>query len=236
MNNRSLNDYLVIVPAFNEERNIAGVVRPLVERGFDVLVVDDGSQDQTAHHATAAGAMLVRHCVNLGYGTSLLTAYGFALTKNYAGVLQLDGDGQHDPKRAMDLLPPLLEGEADVVLGSRFLDAESYQVPWLRRQGQRFYQFILHFLTGLRITDPTTGCQAVSATVLRFLCRHPFPDDFPDANILLVLHRKKFRIVERPLRMYADRGKSMHQGFLRPVYYVVKMTISIFLAMTMKLH
>ncbi|MBF0175322.1 MAG: glycosyltransferase family 2 protein [Magnetococcales bacterium] len=232
----AIDQYLVVIPAFNEEHSIASVIRPMVERGFGVLVIDDGSHDQTALCSEVAGASVVRHCVNLGYGSALLTGYKYAVANSYAGVLQLDGDGQHDPVRAIDLLLPLQNGEADVILGSRFLDAESYQVPRFRRMGQEFYRFVIRFLTGMHITDPTTGCQALSGSVLHFLCRHPFPDDFPDANILLILHRKRFRIIEKPLRMFASQGKSMHQGVLKPVYYLVKMTISIFLAMTMKLH
>lgn len=226
---------LAIIPAYNEEPHIGAIVRKLREYRFEVLVVDDCSSDQTAAAARRAGATVVRHCVNLNYGSALQTGYRYALDQGHTTVVQLDGDGQHDPAFATVLIDTLTTAPADLVLGSRILEPRSYQVPWARRLGQRLFGAALNALTGLRITDPTSGYQAMNEKVLRFYCGLHFPDDFPDANILLLTHRMRFRIVERPVVMYAGSGKSMHQGLLRPINYIIRMTFAIFMALVARL-
>lgn len=218
---------LALLPAFDEGERIARVVEDVRrELACDVLVVDDGSRDETAAEARRAGAAVAAHPVNLGYGAALQTGYRYALRYGYDAVLQLDADGQHDPAS----IPALLAGlqDADVVVGSRFLDAGSYRPPLLRRIGMWIFGRIAGALAGVTITDPTSGFQAISREALRFYVHERYPADYPDADVLAMVARAGLRLVEVPVRMKASPdGKSMHAGVLRPLYYVFRMSLAL---------
>jgi glycosyltransferase involved in cell wall biosynthesis len=226
---------LVIIPAYNEEVAIGRVVSRLLELGFHVAVVDDCSKDNTIKMAEKAGATVLRHPTNLGYGCALQTGYLYALQKEYQQVVQADGDGQHDPDSALDLIRVMVEKNVDVVIGSRFLHPLNYKAPRLRRLGQHFFSYIVNITTGMGITDPTSGFQALSIDVVKFYCTRVFPDDYPDANILMLLHRKRFRVIETAVRMYPSASGSMHSGFFNPIYYVIRMNFSMLMSRLIKL-
>jgi glycosyltransferase involved in cell wall biosynthesis len=169
--------------------------------------------------------------VNGGYGAALQTGYKYALYRGYDAVGQIDGDGQHDPSCLPSLFDKVAREGFDVVIGSRFLGpAAAYRVPLLRKIGMRFFRFLIRAFTGLRITDPTSGFQALSKRAFRFFARNDrFPSDYPDADVIVLLHYAGFRLTEVPVRMHADGGgKSIHSGF-KPLYYVVKMLLSLFI-------
>lgn len=222
-------ELLVIIPAFNEAVRIAAVVagvRQVVPEA-DVAVVDDGSSDGTAREARKAGATVLCHPFNLGYGVAIQTGYKFALARGYRFVVQIDGDGQHDPAGIPDLLAPVQGGTADFVLGSRFLGGGSYVPSPLRQLGMVFFRRLVSGLIGQSITDSTSGFQAFNREVIAFFCTEVFPCDYPDADVLLCLHRAGFRLREVSVRMHPRvAGKSMHGG-LKPFYYVFKMLLSI---------
>jgi glycosyltransferase involved in cell wall biosynthesis len=220
---------LVVIPAFNEATTIEAVVRRLetLQPGLAVLVVDDGSSDGTAAIARRAGARVVRLPFNMGYGVALQTGYKHALREGYDCVVQLDGDGQHEPADVPLLLGVLERGEADVALGSRFIGAHAYRPTLARRIGMRLFSFLAFALTGTRFSDVTSGFQALSREVLRYFTAERYPVDYPDADVLIMLKRAGFRVKEVPVRMYEKpRARSMHSG-LRPIYYVFKMLLSI---------
>ena len=223
---------VVIVPALNEERKVADVVRELlaVLPAAAVVVVDDGSSDATRTAATAAGATVVSHPFNMGYGVALQTGYKYAAAKGCDYVLQLDADGQHSPRSCVDMLDVLRADRADVVIGSRFLAAGSYRPGLARRVGIRFFAVLTSGILRRRLTDPTSGLQGFRRTVLPFLVSDYFPVDYPDADVIVMLWRCGFRIVEVPAVMRAAAGKSMHSG-LAPLYYVFKMLLSILVAL-----
>jgi len=218
---------LVIMPAFNEARRIrevVGAVRGQVDA--DLLVVDDGSHDATAAEARAAGAIVASHPANLGYGAAVQTGYRYALRHGYEAVLQLDADGQHDPASIPGLLTAL--ADADVVVGSRFLDRGSYRPPLARRLGMALFGAVASALAGQRITDPTSGFQAISRAALGFYAHERYPVDFPDADVLAMVARSGLRLAEVPVRMLASPdGKSMHSGLLKPLYYIFRMTLAL---------
>lgn len=227
---------LVIIPAYNEGAHIGQVIQRVRETNpdYDIVVVNDGSRDKTAQAARAAGALVVSHPFNLGYGVAIQTGYKFALAKGYDFTVQMDGDGQHDPAFISQVLAPVLAGETDFALGSRFLEAQSYAPSLVRRLGMFFFRWLLSSLIGTRITDSTSGYQAFNRQVIRYFTTEVFPCDYPDADMLLTLHRAGFRIKEVPVRMHANAsGKSMHAGWM-PLYYIFKMLLSIFVTLLRK--
>jgi glycosyltransferase involved in cell wall biosynthesis len=221
---------LIVVPAYDEEQNIGSViaeVRAVVPEA-EVLVVDDGSSDETAEAARRSGASVVSHPFNLGYGVALQTGFKYALLHSYDYVVQMDADGQHEAKSVVDLIEEARKGDADVILGSRFLGLGRFKMQWARKLGSLLFRVIVSRVVGERISDPTSGFQALSKNVLEFYVTEAYPVDFPDADLLITAHRAGFRIKEVPVVMYskAAGGKSMHSG-LRPLYYVFKMCLSI---------
>ncbi len=224
---------LVIIPAFNEERALGPLLDELSRRHSveDIAVIDDGSRDATAEVARGRGVMVVSHPFNLGYGAALQTGYKLAYLRGYELCVQIDGDGQHDPSSIDALCAPIERGEADVTVGSRFLVGQGYIPSFSRRIGMVVFGFLASVITKRRVTDPTSGYQALSADAFNYFREDHFPFDYPDADVLVLMHRAKFRVLEVPVAMRQnDEGKSMHSG-LAPLYYVFKMFLSI--AMTL---
>lgn len=220
---------LVLIPAYNEAPRIGEVLAAARRHApdFDLLVVDDASVDDTAGVARRAGARVLRHPFNMGYGAALQTGYRWALRRDYPVVVQLDADGQHDAAAVPVLAAPVLAGELDLVLGSRFHEGSSYRMQPLRRLGSLWFSSLVRWITGLRVSDPTTGLQALCPRVLRLYTSDAFPADYPDADMTVLLHRNGFRIGECPVRMTARPELTSMHGGLRVVYYVYKMTLAI---------
>ena len=219
---------LVVVPAYNEAPTIPGVVAGIRSRCTgDIAVVDDGSTDETAEVARSAGAMVLRHPCNLGIGAAVQTGFIYALDHNYDAVIRLDGDGQHDPVNIPELLDPLVAGEADVVVGSRFLARRGYQSTFVRRVGILILS-VVSALVGARVTDPTSGYWAVNRRALELLAQHQ-PDDYPETEALVLAARAGCRIQEVPAIMLARvAGRSsisaVHAGF-----YMLKVIVAVLL-------
>jgi hypothetical protein len=222
---------LVVIPAYNEADGIANVIDGVrkADPTLAVLVVDDGSADDTAGEARRAGAAVVRLPVNLGYGHALQTGYKYALRCGFDRVVQLDGDGQHEPADIPKLLAVLDRGGVDVALGSRFLSDVGYQPGMTRATGMRLFRCLAFLATRRRFSDVTSGYQALARDVLQFFATERYPADYPDADVLIMLIRAGYRVEEVPVRMYAKRGgRTMHAG-LRPIYYTFKMLLSMLL-------
>lgn len=225
---------LVVVPAFNEEENVGRVIAD-VHRAMptaDVLVVDDGSSDATGAVAEESGAKVVSLAFNLGYGVALQTGFKYALGQGYDYVVQMDADGQHEVRSVLDLFDEVQKGTADVVLGSRFLGPSTFKPALPRRLGILLFRAIVSSIVGQRISDPTSGFQALNRRVLRLYATEAYPVDFPDADVLIMVHLAGFKIKEIPVVMYPKTtdNKSMHSG-ARPLYYVFKMFLSIFVTL-----
>jgi glycosyltransferase involved in cell wall biosynthesis len=228
-----MSKVVVLIPAFNEGRQIAGVVDRVRSAApdCDIVVVNDGSRDDTAAAAAAVGATVVSHPFNMGYGVTIQTGYKYAAAHGYDFLVQIDGDGQHDPACIPRLLAPVMAGETDFAIGSRFLKEKSYDPSLVRRFGMVLFRGLVSLITGTRITDSTSGFQAFNREVIRFFTGEVFPCDYPDADMLIALHRAGFSIREVPVRMFANvEGKSMHSGW-KPLYYIFKMFLSIFVTL-----
>ena len=185
-----MSDTLVIIPAFNEEAGIAAVIAAIREQtpDFDLLVINDGSADSTAAVARDAGAIVLSHNFNMGYGVAIQTGYKFAYEKGYRYLVQIDGDGQHDPSFMNRLLEPVRMGAVDFAIGSRFLWHDSYRPSFSRRLGILFFRKLVTIIIGREITDPTSGYQAFNREVMKFFITDVFPYDYPDADMLITLN------------------------------------------------
>jgi glycosyltransferase involved in cell wall biosynthesis len=219
---------VIVIPAFNEESRLpallADVARTLPD--YDVAVVDDGSRDRTAERAAAAGATVLRHPYNLGYGAAIQTGYKHALAAGAPYVVQMDADGQHLPAEVGAIADAVARGDADVALGSRFLEASGYEMGATKSLGRRLFRAIAQ-RAGVDVTDPTSGFQALSRRALALYAGDWFPTDFPDVDVLIAARRAGLRIVEVPTRMAAGtRPSTLHSGW-KPLYYVYKMLLSI---------
>jgi glycosyltransferase involved in cell wall biosynthesis len=220
---------IAIVPARNEEGAIAGVVEELraFDPELDVVVIDDGSTDATAERAATAGAAVVRLPYNLGIGGAVQTGFKFALAHGYEIVVRLDGDGQHDPQEIPSLLAPLERDEADVVVGSRFATGDAnYKPPFARRAGIRWFSGLVSLLTGQKLTDTTSGFQAVNDRAIRLFAAD-YPHDYPEVEAAVMVVRHRLRIVEVPARMRGRETGASSITALRSLYYAVKVTLAL---------
>lgn len=226
----------IIIPAFNEETHIAKVIESIKRHsGAEIIIIDDGSKDRTAEVAQKAGAIVIRHPFNIGYGVAIQTGYKYALGKGYDFLLQMDADGQHLPQHIPDLFALVESKKSDIAVGSRFLGNSYFPVGVLKLMGIRLFRIIIKITTGQTITDPTSGYRCMNRRVLEKFTEDSFPVDYPDANIMIFLHRMGFRIAELPVTMAPNpEGRYMHQGLLKISYYVFKMLLSILVILLSK--
>ncbi len=223
---------LIIIPAHNEADNLPHVLPALQKTipAADVLVIDDHSQDDTAAVARKLGAQVVRLSNNLGYGGAVQTGFRYGAASHYDYAVMMDADGQHDPEYVPRLLAPVMAGQCDVALGSRFKGGMTYQVSLVRRMGMKLFAVITRLFTGQEITDATSGFQAMNRDVMRFFAEENYPSDYPDADTLIMLYFAGFRVLEVPVVMHERiAGESMHGNSLKSLYYIIKMLLSIFM-------
>ena len=223
---------VAIVPAFNEEASIAGVVGELLayDPGLRVVVVDDGSTDRTAEIARSAGAKVLSLPFNLGIGGAVQTGFRYAWEQGFDVAVRADGDGQHDPAELDAILRPVLADEADVAVGSRFIDSDGYRSSRSRRAGIRLLAWIVSALTRQRITDPTSGFQAANRLGIRLFAAD-YPHDYPEAEATVMVFKHRLRLQEVPVKMRARESGRSSITTLRSVYYMVKVVLAIFVAL-----
>jgi hypothetical protein len=214
---------LVIVPAFNEVESLPSTLDRLRAEApaYPVLVVDDGSRDETSVVARERGVAVLRHAFNLGVGAALQTGFRYCVERGYDVGVQLDADGQHDPRDLAALVAPVVEGRCDVVIGSRYVTATGYRAPAARRAGMLMFSGLVRLAVGQRIADTTSGFRAYGRAAMEF-CQYEFPRDFPDAPLLITLARRGFRLLEVPVSMRErEHGKSFYT-LGKSLYYPYK--------------
>jgi glycosyltransferase involved in cell wall biosynthesis len=224
------HDTLVIIPAYNEEKYIREVIDRVKKcsPGADILVVDDGSADNTVRIAEEKGINVISHPYNLGDGSARQTGYMYALNEGYKYIVQIDGDGQHNPEHIPELLAPLLEGSADIAIGSRFLNRTGYKQSFARSAGMFIFNTIASVVTGMKITDSTSGYRAADRKVIEFYCdKNYYPTHYPDADLIILSHFAGFRIKEISVEMEPNpKAKPLHHG-VKILFYIFKMLLSI---------
>ena len=235
---REQKDLLIIMPAYNEERNITGVLEqlasPEIARIADVLVMNDASSDSTNWIVKKQGYTLVTNVFNLGYGSAIQLGYKYAIRRRYKYIIQMDSDGQHDvcniPLIYESLKTPGENGECpDIVLGSRFMEGSSeFPVSVFKKAAYALFRFCIRVATGRRIQDPTTGLQGLSCrAALHYSKFGNFDNRYPDANMLIQMLLLGYQVVEIPAVMHnRGFGVSMHSG-LKPFIYMFRMVFSI---------
>ncbi len=225
-----MNEGLIIIPAYNEGKSIADVLSKIKELDLpvDILVVNDGSKDNTVKISKEAKVKVISHMHNLGYGAALQTGYKYAAEMDYKYTIQLDGDGQHNPKDIVTAISLINKDDAYIVTGSRFMIKNSYKSSAIKVFAMKLLKIIIKIATGVNITDPTSGFKALSKDTYTYFSRSGnFPADYPDVDIIIKMLRLKCNIVEFPISVNRrEFGESMHSG-LKPVIYLFKVSLSI---------
>jgi glycosyltransferase involved in cell wall biosynthesis len=221
---------LVLIPAHNEAMNLSRVLDRVADvlPNADVLVIDDGSSDDTYNIAVRYGVNVIKHPFNLGLGATLQTGYHFALKNGYERLVQFDGDGQHEPEDVAGMFRMMDEKGSDIVIGCRFMEESGpYPMPWMRRMGRAYQVAFVKLLARRRFFDPTSGLCAMNRHVMELFCQDAFPVDFPDADVLVMLCKAGVQIDEFPAHMRTrEFGSSLHDGG-RWVYYMFRITLSL---------
>ncbi len=230
MNNQKI---LIIVPAYNEQGNVGSTVKELLSLplSIKVLVVDDGSIDGTAQEAKRAGAMVISLPFNLGIGGAVQTGFKFALAHDFTIALQVDGDGQHDVTYIEKLIEPILTNDADVVIGSRFLNPYlGYRSSFIRQMGIQFFAHLISYLIHCKITDSTSGFRAFNKRAIEIFAQN-YPQDYPEPEAIVLAQRLGLRIVEVSVQMRQRLIGHSSIRYLATLYYMIKVTFAILLDM-----
>lgn len=221
---------LVVVPAYNEQNTVGNVVEKIYQnlKNADVLVVNDGSFDNTSEVARAKGAMVLDLPYNLGIGGAMQAGYKFAHKMEYDIAVQCDADGQHRPAQINILIDTLINDNIDMVLGSRFIRKKRFKSEVFRWLGILIFSRVLSLIIGQKITDPTSGFRAINKEVIKSFSLF-YPEDYPEPEALVLLHRQRFTIKEVSVNMNSRKGGNSSITGWRPFYYMVKVLLAIFI-------
>ena len=218
---------LIIIPAYNEAANIEKVINNIVQNypQYDYVIINDGSTDKTAEVCANAGYQVLNLPINMGIGGAVQTGYRYAKKNNYDAAVQIDGDGQHDVAFLEDMLKLLESGEADVVIGSRFVQKEGFQSSQIRRVGIRFLSILARILTGVQIRDITSGYRVVNRRFIEIYA-NDYPADYPEPEAMIIAAVHGGSIKEYPVVMRERENGTSSITFKKSVYYMIKVTLA----------
>lgn len=219
---------LIIIPAYNEAENIEKVVNNIVENypQYDYVVVNDGSRDDTEEICMRNHYHLISLPLNLGIGGAVQTGYRYALKHHYDIAIQIDGDGQHDIAYVEKLIEPIISGEADITIGSRFINKEGFQSSASRRTGIMFLSSLIYMTCFKRVKDVTSGFRAVNNQFIKIYAEN-YPSDYPEPEAIVAAIMHQGKIKEVPVIMKERTGGSSSINLKRSVYYMIKVTLAI---------
>ena len=219
---------LIIIPAYNESQNIKKTVEAIRKDApqFDYVIINDCSTDNTREICEKNGFNLVNLPINLGIGGAVQTGYRYGWKNGYDLAVQVDGDGQHDPKFLQKMADYLEENQLDIVIGSRFIEKKGFQSSGTRRFGIKYFTLLIRLLTGVRITDPTSGLRMINRDVMR-LFAYDYPKDYPEPESVVAIIQRKKRVEEIPVIMKERQGGVSSISPKKSIYYMIKVTLAI---------
>lgn len=219
---------LIIIPAYNESECIEDTVRDIMENAsdFDYVVINDCSTDNTQEICEKNGFNIVNLPINLGIGGAVQTGYMYAMEYGYDVAVQVDGDGQHDPQFLRQMAEYLETHDADMVIGSRFIEKEGFQSSWIRRLGIVYFTKLIKLCTGKTVTDPTSGLRMAGKRVIR-LFADCYPKDYPEPESTVAALNQGYVVEEIPVVMRERQGGVSSITMKKSVYYMVKVTLAI---------
>jgi len=219
---------LIIIPAYNEADSIGEVIssiRAAVDDA-DIVVINDGSTDNTAEVVRELNTAVISHPCNMGIGATMQTGYRYAASRKYQIAIQVDADGQHPPDQINRIIQPLIEGTSDVAIGSRFIGKSTYTPSVARKIGILIFARVISLIVGKRFTDTTSGFRAANREVINFYAAY-YPEDYPEVEALILLHKAGFTITELPVTMKVRTGGTSSITSGRAVYYMIKVLLAI---------
>ena len=223
-----MNKVLIIIPAYNEAENIEKVVDNIIQNfpQYDYVVVNDGSRDNTRDVCKKRGYQFLNLSINLGIGGAVQTGYKYARDKGYEVAVQIDGDGQHDISYLEKMLPYLESGEADIVIGSRFIEKEGFQSSAARRTGIKILSSLIFLCTGCKVKDVTSGFRAVNEKYIKIYADN-YPNDYPEPEAIVAAVMHGGVIKECPVVMRERENGTSSINFMKSVYYMIKVSLAI---------
>jgi len=223
---------LLIIPCYNEQETIAGLYKEIKEKtSYDVLVINDCSTDNSRTVLQNEKIPYLNLPMNLGIGGAVQTGYRYALKNGYDIAVQLDGDGQHDPGQVEKIVKPIEKNEADLIIGSRYINKTGFQSTVMRRFGIKFFSLLIFCLSGKRITDATSGFRAANRKTMQIFGKY-YANDYPEPESNMLALRNKLRVNEVPVTMRERQGGVSSIKYLQPVYYMLKVSIGIIISAT----
>lgn len=217
---------LVIIPAYNEEKSIENVVREVKMQNVDYLVINDCSKDKTLSILKEKELNHLDLRINLGIGGGVQAGYKYAYENNYDVAIQLDGDGQHDPIYIKNMVEPIANGRANMVIGSRFIKKEGFQSSFFRRLGINWLSGLIKLLTGKKIYDVTSGYRAVDRKLIEVF-KNDYAQDYPEPEAIIKALKVGGVIEEMPMEMKERQGGESSIRAFKSVYYMLKVTIAL---------
>lgn len=219
---------LIIIPAYNESANIENTVKDIVNNApdFDYVIINDCSTDNTLEICERNGFNVVNLPLNLGIGGAVQTGYRYAYNNSYDIAVQVDGDGQHDPAFLEKMAETMLAENADMLIGSRFIEKEGFQTSRARRMGITYFSWLIKLFTRKKITDPTSGLRMINSDIIKVFAES-YPRDYPEPESVVHVIRLGKNVREIPVIMRERQGGKSSIRFFSSIYYMIKVTVAI---------
>lgn len=223
-----MSKVLLIIPAYNEEESLRSLIEEIkaVCPEVDYLVVNDCSSDDTERLLEELGANYITLPCNMGIGGAVQSGYRYAAQNGYDIAIQIDGDGQHDVRFVKDMVKLIEDKQADVVIGSRFIDKEGFQSSQARRIGIRILSMLIRLMCGAKVKDVTSGFRAVNRRFIELFAEN-YPDDYPEPEVIVTTKLYGAVIKELPVVMRERTTGKSSINLKRSIYYMIKVSLAI---------